>query len=74
MRCFLCGTLLISHIASNVKENGCKRCFPDYGEGVEVSKNKDVFSPESTIRQNRCSSTPVHHARKNVGCKGRRCY
>ena len=73
MRCFLCGCFLDSHNASNVHYAGCKRCFPDYGEGVEGSDEK-VTAPAVSLRQNGFSSTPVHHAKKNVGCKGRRVF
>lgn len=69
MRCFLCGITLSSHNASDVKENGCKRCFPVYGEGVGVNIEDKSVTPDKIPTRKGVSSTPIHHAKKNIGCR-----
>ena len=71
-RCFLCGHLLDSHNASNTKENGCKRCFPNYGGEVRDASKKYTPLKESTLVGE--SLTSVHYAKKNIGHKGVRIY
>jgi len=59
MRCFLCNRYIDSHNASDVKDNACNRCFPDYGGGVEEVSLVDT--PSKPLVE---SSTPNHHAKK----------
>lgn len=57
-KCFLCKRILLPSNQSSIKLNGCRLCYPDYGERVEASPKSIENHPRDLL--NNSASTPIH--------------